>query len=205
MGELIELKDQLADRSRPRGNSRGTFFYDISCPFSYLTAERIERQLGEVDWVPAPAGALDDGAWWLRFEAIRALAERRASAARLPLVWPERPGSALPKAMRAAIYADEHGAGGRFALAAARLTFCGGLDVENPEILAVAASAAGIPVRGCLAAAQDPSRDAALAATAQGLRRLGVRRLPAIRLGRRWFQGTQPLAEAAALLQARAL
>ena len=52
MGEVIELKDQLADRSRPRGGSRAAFFYDLACPFSYLAAERVERLLGEVEWVP---------------------------------------------------------------------------------------------------------------------------------------------------------
>ncbi|MBV8219739.1 MAG: hypothetical protein JO325_14845, partial [Solirubrobacterales bacterium] len=45
---MIELKDQLADRSRPRGGVRAAFFYDIACPFSYLVAERVERTLGEV-------------------------------------------------------------------------------------------------------------------------------------------------------------
>jgi 2-hydroxychromene-2-carboxylate isomerase len=205
MGVVIELKDQLADRSRPRGASRAAFFYDIGCPFSYLAAERIERELGHVDWVPVRAVALDGSARQARFEATRVLAERQARALRLPLVWPDQPSVTRPEAMRAATFATEHGAGPRFALAAARLAFCGGFDLEDPEILGTAAGVAAIPVSGCLAAARDPARDDVLAATANGLRARGMRHLPVIRLGRRWFEGAQSLQEAAALMRARAL
>ncbi|HTX08369.1 MAG TPA: DsbA family protein [Solirubrobacteraceae bacterium] len=201
---MIELKDRLADRSRPRGDSRATFFYDVACPFSYLVAERIERVLGEVDWVPAPAVGLDGGARWARFEAAREVAERRARAVRLPLVWPDNFPANTRHALRAAAYAAEQGAGPSFALAATRLAFCGGFDLEDPEILSVAASAAGLPIDACLSAARDPSRDVALWATARGLRARGLRRLPAIRLGRRWLEG-EHLLESASLLPAHAL
>ena len=63
---------------------------------------------------------------------------------------------------------------------------------------------AGLPVDGCLEAARDPSRDVTLWATARGLRARGVRRLPAVRLGRRWLEG-EHLLERAELLLARAL
>jgi 2-hydroxychromene-2-carboxylate isomerase len=204
MGEVIELKDQLADRSRPRGGSRVAFFYDVSCPFSYLVAEHVERVLGEVEWIPAPAVGLDGGARWLRLDAAREAAERRARAARLPLVWPDDFPADTRHALRAASYAAEQGAGASFALAATRLAFCGGFDLEDPEILAVAASAAKLPLDGCLMAARDPSRDVALWATARGLRARGVRCLPAVRLGRRWLDGER-LLESAALLLAHAL
>jgi 2-hydroxychromene-2-carboxylate isomerase len=205
MGVVIELKDQLSDRSRPRKASRGAFFYDLACPFSYLAAERIERELGQVDWIPVPGAALNEGARWARLGATRAPAERQATALRLPLVWPELPRLTLPQAMRAATYAAEHGAGSRFALAAARLAFCGGFDLEDPEILGIAAAAAAVPLAACLAAAQDGAHDAVLAATARGLRQRGLRRLPVIRLGRRWWEGTQALEAAAVLARVRAL
>ena len=204
MGEVIELKDQLSDRSRPRGGSRAAFFYDVACPFSYLVAERIERVLGELEWIPAPAVGLDGGARWLRFDAAREAAERRAREVRLPLVWPDNFPANTRHALRAASYAGEHRSGASFALAASRLAFCGGFDLEDPEILSVAASVAGLPTAGCLKAARDPSRDVALWATARGLRARGVRRLPAVRLGRRWLEGEHVL-ETAALLLARAL
>jgi predicted DsbA family dithiol-disulfide isomerase len=204
MGELIELKDQLADRSRPRGGSRATFFYDVACPFCYLIAEGIERALGEVEWIPAPAVGLDGGAGWARFEATRAMAERHAIAVRLPLVWPDQFPANTRHALRAAAYAAENGAGASFALAATRLAFCGGFDLEDPEILAVAAAAAGLSIDGCLAAAREPARDGPLWATARGLHRRGVRRLPAVRLGRRWFEG-EHLLESVSVLGAHAL
>jgi len=203
MGEVIELKDQLADRSRPRRGSRA-FFYDLACPFSYLVAERVERVLGEVEWFPAPAVGLDGGARWMRFDATRALAEREARAARLPLVWPESFPANTRHALRAAAYAAENGRGASFALAATRLAFCGGFDLEDPETLCVAAGVAGLSLEGMLLAARDCSRDGPLWATARGLRARGVRRLPAVRLGRRWFQGER-LLDAVALLGAHAL
>jgi 2-hydroxychromene-2-carboxylate isomerase len=204
MGEVIELKDQLADRSRPRGDSRATFFYDVACPFSYLVAERIERVLGELEWVPAPAVGLDGGARWARFEATRELAERRARAVRLPLVWPDSFPANTRHALRAAAYATESGAGASFALAAMRLAFCGGYDLEDPEILSVAAAAAGLSLDGCLVAARDASRDHTLWATARGLHARGVGRLPAVRIGRSWLEGEDVL-ERAAFVFAHAL
>jgi 2-hydroxychromene-2-carboxylate isomerase len=205
MGEVIELKDQLADRSRPRGSVSAAFFYDVACPFSYLAAERVERTLGEVDWVPAPAVGLDGGARWTRFDATRALAERAALAARLPLVWPDRFPANTRHALRAASYAAENGAGASFALAASRLAFCGGYDLEDPEILSVAATSAGLSLEGCLLAARDPERDRPLWATARGLHARGVQTLPALRLGRRFIAGERILSEGAALLGAHAL
>jgi 2-hydroxychromene-2-carboxylate isomerase len=204
MGEVIELKDRLADRSRPTRGSRAAFFYDVACPFSYLVAERVERVLGEVEWIPAPAVGLDGGARWLRFEAAREAAERQARKVRLPLIWPDNFPANTRHALRAASYAAEQGAGASFALAASRLAFCGGFDLEDPEILGVAASAAGLPLDGCLEAARDASRDVALWATARGLRHRGVCRLPAVRLSRRWLEG-EHLLESAALLLAHAL
>ena len=51
MGDVIMLWERLADRPSI-GASRSAFFFDLGCPFSYLTAERVERALGDVDWVP---------------------------------------------------------------------------------------------------------------------------------------------------------
>lgn len=201
MGQLIDLAERRADRSRPRRNdTRPAFFFDLACPFSYLAAERVERVLGDVDWVPV---ALGPGPQLTHQElvAIRADAETCAVALRLPLVWPETFPSAAPRALRAASYAAERGAGARFALAASRLAFCGGFDLEDPEILAEAAAAAGIGLRDCLAAAGDAERDRALGATASGLQVRGVRTPPAIRLGASLFAGEGALAAATAMLR----
>jgi 2-hydroxychromene-2-carboxylate isomerase len=96
--------------------------------------------------------------------------------------------------LRAAAHAVERGAGGRFALAASRLAFCGGYDLEDPEILEAAAAAAGIAPEPCLAAAADDRRDEVLDATAGGLRVRGVRGLPVIQLGDRFLNAEAALA-----------
>jgi 2-hydroxychromene-2-carboxylate isomerase len=183
MGDVIMLWERVADRPSS-GASRSALFFDLGCPFSYLAAERVERALGDVDWVPCSLPA-----------------ERQAFALQLPLVWPDRFPGAVPMAMRAAVYAAEIGAGARFAQAASRLAFCGGYDLEDREILAEAAAAAAVPVDECLAAAGDPARDVRLQATARRLASCGVPRLPAIRIGRRWLWSDQMLSEARPLLR----
>jgi 2-hydroxychromene-2-carboxylate isomerase len=204
MGDLIVLSERLADRSRLARDSRPAFFFDLACPISYLVAERIERVLGEAEWIPAAGVALEVDEPCESPDTIRAHAERRAFALRLPLVWPDRFPADSPRAMRAAAHAAELGAGSRFALAASRLAFCGGFDLEDPEILAEAAAAAGVPLDACLAAASDAERDLSLHATAHGLRDRGVRHLPVIRVDRQWFDGEEALGEVAALLRGRA-
>ena len=120
-----------------RWDDRPAFFFDLSCPFSYLVAERVERLLGEVNWVPAPTWSRADP------EAAVQRATAMARAARLPLVWPEAFPAPVPRALRAAAYAGEIGAGARFALAALRLAFCGGFDLEKRSVLTDVAAAAG--------------------------------------------------------------
>jgi 2-hydroxychromene-2-carboxylate isomerase len=71
--------------------------------------------------------------------------------------------------------------------------------LEDPEVLAEAAAAAGLTLDQCLAAAGDQALDRSLEATARGLRAQGVRRLPAVRVGGRLFDGERRLVEAAAL------
>jgi 2-hydroxychromene-2-carboxylate isomerase len=196
MGDVIMLWERVADRLSI-GGTRTSFFFDLACPFSYLTAERVERALGDVDWVPCSLAA--EGRQ-LTPDLI-ARAERQAYALQLPLVWPDGFPRAVPVALRAAAYAAEIGAGARFALAASRLAFCGGYDVEDHQILAEAAAAAGVPVDECLTAASDPGRDIRVEATARRLQSSGVPRLPAIRIGRRWLWGEQMLNEARPLLR----
>jgi 2-hydroxychromene-2-carboxylate isomerase len=201
MGELIYLEDRRPRRLQPGADVLPTFFFDVGCPLSYLTAERIERTLGEVHWVPVAAGALRGDRPHAGLENVRERAQNGAHSLRLPLVWPDRFPAGAPRALRAAERACELGAGPAFALAATRLAFCGGFDLEDPETLAEAAAAAGVPLDDCLAAAGDGARDQALLATAERLRGCGIRELPAIRVRGRWFQGEHGLLAASALLR----
>ncbi len=207
MGELIVIAERLADRSRPDRASRPqpsrttkpAFFFELGCPFSYLAAERVERLLGDVDWIPTTGlgGRHECG------PELRASAERRAAELRLPLLWPERFPASVPGALRAAVRAGQAGAGARFALAVVRLAFCGGFDLEDPEVLAEAAAAAGLTLDECLEAASDASLDLELEATSSGLIAQGVRQLPAVRVGKQFYDGERRLAEVAAMLRAQ--
>ena len=194
MGELIVLTEQLADRARPGAQARPAFFFDLACPFSYLAAERVERLLGEVEWVPV-AGPLrtDRGG----IDPCPA-AEARATELRLPLIWPESFPAPTRGALRAAVRATQLG------LAAARLAFCGGFDLDDPEVLAEAAAASGFRLDECLAAAGDEALDGSLDATARGLIARGVGRLPAVRVGHGFFAGEALLSQAAAVSRAAA-
>ena len=141
---------------------RAQLFFDLACPFTYLAAERVERAFAHVTWTAASSETLqrrclaDDAE---SVERVRARPSARAATLRLPLVWPEGFPKAVPAAMRAAAFAAEQGRGGAFVLAAGRLAFCGGFDLDDPEILAEAAAAAGIRLDECLRAAGDARRD----------------------------------------------
>ena len=154
MGELIQLAERRqARRTRPRqaaGDVRAEFLFDLACPFTYLAAERVERAFDDVRWTPASTTALRAGSLGsdaAATEAVRVAAEQRAAALRMPLVWPETFPVDVPAAMRVAAHAAECGRGAAFVLAAGRLAFCGGFDLDDPEILVEAAAAAGLGAR----------------------------------------------------------
>lgn len=227
MGELIDLQARRARRgspvdevpafvhdadvpavSRPRSVAgHGAvprrpmiFSFDPVAPESYLAAERVDRLGGDVTWVPvsplaAPARSDE--------QARRAAIAARARVLRLPLVWPDpAPGSA--RATRVATLAAEQGSLAAFALAAGRLVFCGGYDLDDPEILAEAAAAAGLGIDACLRAAADAGRDAAPQAAGQVLAQRGADRLPCFEVGHTLFHGESRLPEAVAAMRAPA-
>jgi 2-hydroxychromene-2-carboxylate isomerase len=219
MGHVIYLDERRRHRLKSARPARPAFFFDVTSPFSYLMAERVERKLGAVDWVAADGGMLrrihqaeakPGGRAQMRAPRsdagradtprLRRRAEACARALRLPLVWPDRFPGAAPCAQRACAFACELGAGGAFALAASRLAFCGGFDLQDPETLAEAAAAAGVPLEECMAAAGETWRDEELEATARDLYANGITELPAIRVGQHWIQGESSLLSAAALL-----
>jgi 2-hydroxychromene-2-carboxylate isomerase len=207
MGELIDLaqrREAMQRRTRGREPVRAQLFFDLACPFSYLASERVERAFAQVTWTATSAEtlqrrSLDDDAELV--DRVRAAAETRAAELRLPLVWPEGYPRAVPAAMRAASFAAEQGRGGAFVLAAGRLAFCGGVDLEDPEILAEAAAAAGLRLEECLQAAGDPRRDAGMEASGRRLLAAGVDRLPVVRIGRSLFWGEQRVGAAAAAVR----
>jgi hypothetical protein len=112
------------------------FFFDLASPWTYLAAERVDRRFADVRWHPAVGdalpgardlatqrGAVEERADELQLRSCGPRPSRRPAAA--PCASPPSP----PSAARAA----------EFVLAASRLAFCGGYDVDDPEILAEAA------------------------------------------------------------------
>ena len=57
MGDVINLaerRDARRSRGAPvRGPRRAEFFFDLSSPFTYLAAERVDRAFDAVAWTPA--------------------------------------------------------------------------------------------------------------------------------------------------------
>jgi 2-hydroxychromene-2-carboxylate isomerase len=205
MGELIVLDshrrrrwvgagNRPSTRRQPRSSAPSAgdtpkFYFDLACPFSYLAAERVERLLPGVQFIPVAAGAVG-GSWEsANLHVLRERASRLATALRLPLQWPDRFGRPCPRALRAASYAAEAGAGARFALAATRLAFCGGFDLEESSVIVEAALAACLEPQACLYAARDPRRDEALQDNALALIGCGVNQLPAVLTSHGRFAG----------------
>ena len=207
MGEVIQLDERRTRRRAggrvgPRGDLlRTEFLFDLACPFTYLAAERVERAFESIVWTPVSSAAVTrnspSGDPVAERRMVRAV-EARATQLRMPLVWPERFPSDVPAAMRVATYAADCGRGAAFTLAAGRLAYCGGFDLEDPEIIAEAAAAAGLALDACLEAARDESRDGRLEGSGRRLLAAGADMLPALRVGRALFWGEERVAVAAA-------
>jgi 2-hydroxychromene-2-carboxylate isomerase len=204
MGDVIRLAERRAAREARAGHAIAPapveFLFDLCCPFSYLAAERVDRIFDEVVWTPASTSALCCGSLTTDPDGLaehRLNAEKRALELRLPLIWPERYPEEVPAAMRAAHYASEEGRGAVFVLAAGRLAFCGGFDLDDPELLAEAAAAAGIDMQGWLSALGEISRVGEIDAAGRRLLAAGADRLPALRVGNALFWGEHPIDEAA--------
>lgn len=193
MGELVLLSELMADRSGP-GSNTARFFFALDCPFSYLAAERVERALGEIDWVPVLGPLSEEVAEASRADRERGARERLRMAGRearslhLPLVEPHSFPLNSRTAARAAAYAAEEGVCQPFALAVARLAFCGGFDIAADHVIEEAAGVADLDPAATVAASREQRYDLRLDAASRGLhgRRIAP---PAISIGNNWFEG----------------
>jgi 2-hydroxychromene-2-carboxylate isomerase len=178
-----------------------SFYFDLVSPWTYLAAERVERQFASMRWRPVVPDALapEEGD-----EAARLAVEQRAAELRMPLVWPET-WPAGRSAVRVASLAAERGRAAPFVLAASRLAFCGGYDLDDPEALAEAAAAAGLGLDECLKAAGDLRRDGPLERAGLRLLAQGADDLPVLTVGQVLFCGERRLGEAAAMADGRGM
>ena len=205
MGNVISLAEHRRMRcsspaavTAPR-TARVTFAFDLSSPFTYLAAERVDRLFPNLVWRPVLEEVLQLP------PVDREAAEERAHALGMPLVWPDLGPESVRPAMRVASLAAERGCAAPFVLAATRLAFCGGFELDHPEALAEAAAAANLGLEDCLKAAGDEGRDGALEHGARKLMAQGADRLPVVRVGRLLFSGEDRLGEALAAAHAPAL
>jgi 2-hydroxychromene-2-carboxylate isomerase len=205
MNDVTTLAEHRARRrAQPRPRRRGVspvFYFDLGCPYSYLALERVDRLLPDVRWCPTLAENLHATDPWADAPA-RATAERRARDLGLPLIWPARNARSPRRAMRVALHAVEHGPGAQFALAAARLAFCGGYDLDDPAVVAEAAAAASLDLEPALRAAHNEQLDEALEESGRRLLAAGATCLPAFGIDRRLRCGETSIGLAAAALRA---
>jgi 2-hydroxychromene-2-carboxylate isomerase len=196
MGTLIDLASRRAARAE-RGAAaalRGVavvFSFDTASPYTYLAAERVDRMFPAAAWEPVCPREL------VGVEEL-AQAEQRARALRMPLVWPDAWRADGRRVRRVAAFAATVDRAPAFVVAAGRLAFAGGFDLDDPAVLCDAAAAAGLPVDAALDAAEDLRYDDALAAAARRLHAAGARELPLLEVGGRRFEGEARLAEAMA-------
>jgi len=211
MGEVIPLavgrqRRQQHGGGPARARTRATLYFDLVSPATYLAAERVGHLFPRLEWRPVLRDALhggDPAADAAARERDELAAAARASVLRLPLVWPEGRSSARA-AMRVASLACERGRGAAFVLAASRLAFCGGFELDDPEVLAEAAAAASLPLADAFTAATDETRDGPMVDDALRLLAAGADVLPVVRVGRLLFSGEDRLSEAAAAAAAPA-
>ena len=205
MGELISLPQRRAARARqtsPAVRGRVAFFFDLASPWTYLAAERVDRQFDGVRWRPAlaqPVAPLPAR----RGGGLRRAAQERAGRLAMPLVWPDGWPPRGLAAMRVATLAVQRARGAQFVLAATRLAFCGGYDLADPEIVAEAAAIAGLGLDECLAAAGAGHRDLVPQRRGRWLSARGADALPVLVVGRTLYAGEDRLAEAVAANAAR--
>ncbi|MDO8211214.1 2-hydroxychromene-2-carboxylate isomerase [Conexibacter sp. CPCC 206217] len=187
------------------------FYYDVSSPYAYLAAHRVDALLPVAPrWVPIAFGALlleiGKVPWSWQEGTVREghmrECERRAAARGLPLVWPSgfpRATYSIP-ALRAVLVADEHGRQREMALALFDAGLGRGLNLRELDVLLDAADAVGVPRDAVAEGVRRPEIKARLRANTDAARERGVTGAPTIAVGDRLFWGDDRLEAAAKAL-----
>jgi len=189
-----------------------TFFFDLSSPFAYLAAERIDDLLPGAEWRPIAFGALigqiGKRPWSLtpgtERDAMFAEIARRASERGLPEIvyppgWPAESYSLMP--LRAALIAGKHGRMREFVRHAYRITFVEGRTLNDLATILEAVSAAGLDAREVAAAVERPDVKDRLRANTDAAIARGVAGVPTVEIGGELFWGDDRLEDAAAALR----
>lgn len=172
MVPLTQILRDLPDSGISETGIAHVFTFDVCSPATYIAADSAEREWP--DAVCCPVLDPDSRLLW----SVPDRVETMAADAGLPLVWPDAPPDGR-RVARAAIHARDRGRGLQFALAAGRLAFGGGFDLDDDSVLVHAAWAAGLDEEVALTAAGDERYDLELTATARRVGELGLA-LPAL-------------------------
>jgi 2-hydroxychromene-2-carboxylate isomerase len=189
------------------------FYYDLSSPYAYLAAERVDDVLpAPARWQPIVFGALLRARgripWSLQEETRapgQADVEARASERGLPPVrwpagWPAESYSVTP--LRAVLHAHEQGRGKELTLALYRTAFAEGRALNDLDAVLSAAEASGLDPHDVRRGVQRQEiKDRLRAATDDAIAR-GLHGIPTIAVGDELFWGDDRLEEAAAALSA---
>jgi 2-hydroxychromene-2-carboxylate isomerase len=195
------------------------FYYDLTSPYAYLAAERINDLFPKPPvWQPIAFGfvlaATGRVPWSLKhghegdmWEIERRAAERGLPEVRWPAFWHEDPGpnpaeSPMARAYsivpaRAAVYAGQTGRVVEFTLAAFRQAFAAGRDLSDVDNVLLAAAACELHPRAVLAGIETKAvKDELRRATEEAIA-LGVKGIPTVAVNGELFWGDDRLEEAA--------
>jgi 2-hydroxychromene-2-carboxylate isomerase len=191
--------------------SAPVFFYDVSSPYAWLAAERLDTVLPRpAVWQPIVFGAVlrhvGKVPWSFReetkaagiAEVERRAQERGLGPVRWPPGWPVESYSVAP--LRAILVAREHGLERALTLALYRCAFHDGRALNDEAAVLEAADRAGLDREEVRAGiARQDIKDRLRAATDDAIAQ-GVTGVPTIAVGERLFWGDDRLEEAAAIL-----
>jgi 2-hydroxychromene-2-carboxylate isomerase len=181
------------------------FYFDLHSPEAYLVAECVLGLLRPpVAWQPVLARGLPGAD---SFDVYRCAEERnirrgelqrRAATMGLPaIVWPDPFPFDSEPAMRVALYAQGIGRVVAFSQAAFRHAFAAGNSLTETDNILIAAAGCEMHPRAVLGALERPALGEQLLQGTQRAASLGVRDVPALRIGDRVFHGADALETAA--------
>ena len=195
------------------GDGRPTFYYDLSSPYAYLAALRVDELLPAApDWQPIAFGALirelGKVPWSLRPDTRAAgvaeiegrARERGLPAVRWPDGWPDASYSLIP--LRAVLHAFDRGRGRELTLELYRVAFAEGTALNDLDVVAAAAERVGLDEAELRRAVERQEIKDRLRAATDEARRRGVTGVPTVAVARELFWGDDRLEDAARALDA---
>ncbi len=181
------------------------FYFGAMSPYSWLAAERIEALLPEALWRPVLPGVVFQAhgrtSWGFTHEREAGLAdcEQRALEHGLgQMRWPEPWPTNDIHAARAMVFADQRGLLKEMALAAMRLSFLEGQNLELRETVLEAGRRTGIDPGELEAALGDPAIKQELRSINDEALAAGVFGVPSIVVADELFWGDDRLEDAVA-------